>query len=105
MAAYDLIVRGGNVVGVGLPAGDPARADVAVAGGRIVAVGFDLEGSAREEIDATGLHVLPGAIDAHVHFNEPGRTDWEGFAAGTRALAAGGATAYAEMLLAAARSG
>ena len=99
MAAYDLIVRGGNVVGVGLPAGDPARADVAVADGRIVAVGFDLEGSAREEIDATGLHVLPGAIDAHVHFNEPGRTDWEGFAAGTRALAAGGATAYAEMPL------
>ena len=39
---------------------------------------------AREEIDARGLHVLPGAVDAHVHFNEPGRTDWEGWATGTR---------------------
>ncbi len=38
-------------------------------------------------------------IDAHVHFNEPGRTDWEGWATGTRALAAGGATACIEMPL------
>ena len=38
-------------------------------------------------------------IDAHVHFNEPGRTDWEGWATGTRALAAGGATACVEMPL------
>ena len=99
MAAYDLIVRGGNIVGVGLPGGDPVRADIAVADGRIVAGGLDLEGTAREEIDATGLYVLPGAIDAHVHFNEPGRSDWEGFATGTRALAAGGITTYAEMPL------
>ncbi len=47
MAAYDLIVRGGSIVGVGLTAGDPARADIAVADGRIVAVGLDLEGTAR----------------------------------------------------------
>ena len=99
MAAYDLIVRGGSVVGVGLPGGDPVRADVAVADGRVVAIGLDLEGAAREEIDATGFHVLPGVIDAHVHFNEPGRTDWEGFSTGTRALAAGGTTSYAEMPL------
>ena len=38
-------------------------------------------------------------IDAHVHFNEPGRTEWEGFATGSRALAAGGATACIEMPL------
>ena len=44
----------------------------------------ELPGDAREEIDARGLHVLPGVIDAHVHFNEPGRTDWEGWATGTR---------------------
>jgi allantoinase len=99
VAAYDLIVRSGNIVGVESPGDDPVRADVAVADGRIVAVSHDLEGAAREEIDATGLHVLPGVIDAHVHFNEPGRTDWEGFATGTRALAAGGTTAYAEMPL------
>ena len=46
------------------------------------------------EIDAAGLHVFPGVIDAHVHFNEPGRAEWEGFVSGTRALAAGGATMF-----------
>lgn len=74
-------------------------ADVGVADGVISAVGPDLEGGAREEIDARGLLVLPGAIDAHVHFNEPGRTRWEGFASGTRALAAGGTTLCVEMPL------
>src|SRR5262249_52629384 len=54
---------------------------------------------ATTEIDARGLLVLPGVIDAHVHFNEPGRTEWEGWATGTRALAAGGATACVEMPL------
>ena len=44
----------------------------------------------REEIVAEGLYVLPGIIDAHVHFNEPGRTDWEGIETGSNALAAGG---------------
>jgi allantoinase len=43
--------------------------------------------------------MLPGVVDAHVHFNEPGRTDWEGWATGTRALAAGGGTACVEMPL------
>src|SRR5918995_3435478 len=76
----------------------PVVADVAIEDGAIAAIGPELEASG-EELDARGLHVLPGAIDAHVHFNEPGRTDWEGFATGTRALAAGGVTAYAEMPL------
>jgi allantoinase len=70
--------------------------DIAIADG--VIAGFEA-GPAREEIDARGLAVLPGVIDAHVHFNEPGRTDWEGWATGTRALAAGGATACVEMPL------
>jgi allantoinase len=82
---YDLLIR--------------ADRDVAVQDGAIAAIGHELEGTAREEIDARGLHVLPGVIDAHVHFNEPGRTDWEGWATGTRALAAGGATACVEMPL------
>jgi allantoinase len=43
--------------------------------------------------------VLPGAVDAHVHLNDPGRADWEGFATGTRALAAGGTTTCADMPL------
>jgi allantoinase len=82
---YDLLIR--------------ADRDVAVQDGAIAAIGPELEGAAREEIDARGSHVLPGVIDAHVHFNEPGRTDWEGWATGTRALAAGGATACVEMPL------
>ena len=89
----DLIVRGGTVVGAG------PGVDVAVADGVIAAIGPELEGPAQEELDARGLHVLPGAVDAHVHFNEPGRTDWEGFASGTSALAAGGATVGVEMPL------
>lgn len=92
MSAYDLIVRGGTVVGTG-------ESDIAVAGGEIAAIEPGLEGTATEEIDARGLHVLTGAIDAHVHFNEPGRTHWEGFATGSRALAAGGMTAFVEMPL------
>ncbi len=95
MSLYDLVVRNGTLV-------TPDRldqADLAVADGRIVAVGPELSGTSREELDAAGLHVFPGVIDAHVHFNEPGRAAWEGFASGTRALAAGGATAYVDMPL------
>jgi allantoinase len=95
MSTYDLIVRGGSVV----EEAGSTEADVAVADGKIAAVEPTLEGTAREEIDARGLYVFPGAIDAHAHFNEPGRTHWEGFATGTRALAAGGMTAYVEMPL------
>jgi len=70
---------------------------VAIEGEQIAAIGHDL--TAREEIDARGLHLFPGVLDAHVHFNEPGRTDWEGWASGSRALLAGGATACIEMPL------
>lgn len=75
------------------------RADLTVADGKIAAVEPDLEGTASEEVDARGLHIFPGAIDAHVHFNEPGRTEWEGIATGSRALAAGGMSAFVEMPL------
>ena len=92
MSTYDLIVRGGTVVGVG-------KSDLAVADGKIATMEPELEGTAAEEIDARGSHILPGAIDAHVHFNEPGRTNWEGFATGTRALASGGMTSFIEMPL------
>jgi allantoinase len=92
---YDLIIRGGTFVTVD----GPFEAALAVADGRIADISPELEGAAREEVDASGLHVFPGAIDAHAHFNEPGRTHWEGFDTGTRALAAGGMTAYVEMPL------
>ncbi|MFM8458444.1 MAG: allantoinase AllB, partial [Chthoniobacterales bacterium] len=55
--------------------------------------------SARQTIDARGLLLMPGAIDAHVHYNEPGRTEWEGWATGSLASAAGGATCVFEMPL------
>ncbi len=95
MSRYDLLLWGGTLVA-------PERlwvADLAVADGRIVAIGPDLEGTADESIDAAGLHVFPGVIDAHVHFNEPGRTEWEGFATGSRALAVGGGTLFFDMPL------
>jgi allantoinase len=76
-----------------------AAADVAIEHGRIAAVGPDLDVHATEVIDAAGLHVLPGGIDSHVHFNEPGRTEWEDIAHGSAALAAGGYTSFIDMPL------
>jgi allantoinase len=95
MTTFDLIVRGGTIVmGAKLETNDLGISD-----GKIVALGPGVSGSARAEVDATGLHVLPGVIDAHVHFNEPGRTDWEGIASGSRAFAAGGGTTFVDMPL------
>lgn len=86
--SFDTVVRGGSI-------------DVAIADGVIaeVAPGGELAGDGAERIDARGLRVLPGLIDAHVHLNDPGRADWEGFASGTRALAAGGFTCAVDMPL------
>jgi allantoinase len=72
--------------------------DIAVEDGRITAIGPELAGAA-QEIDARGLHIFPGLIDVHLHFNEPGRTEWEGAATGSRALAAGGGTLFFDMPL------
>ena len=52
-----------------------------------------------EILDANGLMVIPGLVDTHVHINEPGRTDWEGFATATAAAAAGGVTTLLDMPL------
>jgi allantoinase len=95
MSQYDLIIRGGMLVS----AEAKTQSDLAISDGCVAACAPEIEGSATEEIDAHGLHIFPGVIDAHVHFNEPGRTEWEGFATGTAALAAGGASAYIEMPL------
>lgn len=93
MRDLDLVVRGGMVV---TPEG-VVQADVGIAGGTIRAVGPDLSG--KETIEAAGLHIFPGVIDAHLHFNEPGRAHWEGFETGSRALAAGGGTLFFDMPL------
>jgi allantoinase len=90
----DLVIRGGRVV---TPAGTSV-ADIAITDGAVSAIGTNLS-SAPEEIDAGGLHVLPGGIDSHVHFNEPGHTDWETIANGSAALAAGGYSAFVDMPL------
>src|SRR5215210_4657253 len=52
-----------------------------------------------ELVDFGDLVVLPGLVDTHVHCNEPGRTEWEGFATATRAAAAGGVTTIVDMPL------
>ena len=89
----ELTVRGGWLV---LPDG-VTQADLEVEGGVVAQIGE--VGAGRTEVNAEGLHVFPGLIDAHVHFNEPGRTHWEGFASGSAALAAGGGTLFFEMPL------
>ena len=91
----DLLVRGGTVV---TPAG-AVRADIAVCAGRIARIAPGIGEEAAETVDASGLHVIAGIIDSHVHFNEPGRTDWEGLGTGSGALAAGGGTMFFDMPL------
>ncbi|MFM1654630.1 allantoinase [Brevibacillus sp. B_LB10_24] len=97
MRHHDLIIRNGTIV----TAEFTAQADIGIQGGKIneVAIGKRLESRAPSEINATGLHVFPGLIDTHVHFNEPGRTQWEGLETGSRSLAAGGVTSFFDMPL------
>jgi allantoinase len=91
-----LVIRGGTIV---MPDG-PRDADIEIEDGRIVAITAEAAAAAASaDLDARGLHVFPGGVDAHVHFNEPGRTEWEGAATGSRALAAGGGTCFVDMPL------
>ncbi|MFI7483196.1 allantoinase AllB [Kocuria sp. M1R5S2] len=94
---FDLVVRGRNVsCGTGF-----APREVGVRGGRIVAIeplGAGLTGHEVVEL-ADDETLLPGLVDTHVHINEPGRTEWEGFASATRAAAAGGVTTVLDMPL------
>ncbi|QMU76027.1 allantoinase AllB [Streptacidiphilus sp. PB12-B1b] len=80
-----------------LPGGE-RPADVVVQGGRITSVLPHGAGEG-EVLDLGGLALLPGLVDTHVHVNEPGRTEWEGFATATRAAAAGGVTTVVDMPL------
>jgi len=91
----DLVLRQGKVV---TPAGSAVR-DVGIADGRIVEIAESISGSGAEELDLRDLYVFPGAVDIHVHLNEPGREDWEGLETGTNALAAGGVTTFFDMPL------
>src|ERR1700743_69236 len=91
---FDLIIHGGKVIT------DKAviHASIGITNGKIAEIG-DFSGTSKHEIDAAGLHIFPGLIDAHVHFNEPGRGNWEGIATGSSALAVGGGTMFFDMPL------
>ncbi|QOD02946.1 allantoinase AllB [Pseudarthrobacter sp. BIM B-2242] len=103
---FDLVIRGRTLTADGI-----APREVGVRNGRIVAVeplGSGLAGTepAGTELAGTELveladdeTLLPGLVDTHVHVNEPGRTEWEGFASATRAAAAGGVTTIIDMPL------
>ncbi|WP_248925818.1 allantoinase [Paenibacillus hamazuiensis] len=91
----DLILSGGSVV----LKDEVARIDIGIKDGKIALLQPQISESAAKRIDASGLHIMPGMVDVHVHFNEPGMGHWEGFAGGSAALAAGGCTTYADMPL------
>src|SRR5688572_18159502 len=91
----DLIVRGGTLV---TPT-ELRRADLGIADGKIAVIAPEIREAASATIEAGGGYVFPGIVDAHVHFNEPGRTEWEGLSAGSAALAAAGGTAFFDMPL------
>ncbi len=91
-----LIVRGRRIV---LPDGE-RPASIHIDGGRITEVDRVADTpSGAEVIDVGDLIVSPGVVDTHVHVNEPGRTEWEGFESATRAAAAGGVTTIVDMPL------
>ena len=92
--AADLVIRGGMVI----DAEGGRAADVVIDAGSISALTDPgAGGPSRRLIDATGLAVFPGAIDAHVHFDAPGRDEWEGWETGSLAAVAGGVTTVIDM--------
>lgn len=95
MSKHDIIIKNGNVItDTGVEA-----LEIAISDGLIVEVASNINGGAKEEIDARGQHIFPGGYDCHVHFNEPGRADWESLWTGTSSLAAGGMTSFTDMPL------
>jgi dihydroorotase len=93
-ATADLVINNGTVVS----ADSTINASVAIKDGVILAVGAaDAMPRARQTLDAAGLHLLPGAIDDHVHFRDPGYPHKEDFASGTIAAAFGGVTTVFDM--------
>ncbi|MCU1404592.1 MAG: allB [Glaciihabitans sp.] len=92
---FDLVVRAASA----LIDGDIVSVDIGVTDGKIAAISNDrLHGA--EVVTLAGDEILiPGLVDTHVHINDPGRTEWEGFASATRAAAAGGVTTVIDMPL------
>jgi allantoinase len=106
MTLPDLVIRGKRIV---LPDGPAARrsssriasGSIHIGDGRITSVGsYDDVPPGCELVEANDESlVMPGLVDTHVHINEPGRTEWEGFQTATRAAAAGGVTTLVDMPL------
>lgn len=94
---YDLVFRAARVI---TATGEASRS-IGVRDGRIAAIEpLDVPMNARVVVELGVDEVLlPGLVDSHVHVNEPGRTEWEGFASATRAAAAGGVTTILDMPL------
>jgi allantoinase len=99
--SHDLVISGRALVALDGAAPIFSDVEVGVSDGRIAAIapaGASL--AAADRIQLLGDEVLlPGLVDTHVHVNEPGRTEWEGFASATRAAAAGGVTTIIDMPL------
>jgi dihydroorotase len=91
--SLDLLIRGGICA---TPSG-VTEADIGIVDGRIAAIGSLTHVPAAQIFKARGLHVLPGVIDTHVHFREPGALEKEDMETGSRAAILGGVTAVCEM--------
>jgi len=93
----DLVIKGGTVV-----LSDEVRLlDIGLKDGKIAQLSerIDAAASGAGVLNASGLTIMAGMVDAHVHLNEPGLGHWEGFETGSAALAAGGCTSYMDMPL------
>lgn len=93
----DTVILSGTIV----TENDVFEADLGILNGKIVAIcePDTIDRGSATVIDAKGLHLFPGLIDVHVHFNEPGRDQWEGLDTGSKSLAAGGVTTFFDMPL------
>src|SRR5436190_22275447 len=106
MPEIDLIIRGKSVAlpEFGQPASTRVRvvpASIHIKNGLITAIAAydDIQPQIMLETVSEDSIIMPGLVDTHVHINEPGRTEWEGFATATRAAAAGGVTTPVDMPL------
>ena len=94
MTEYDLIVRDALTA---FEDREPEHCDVACSNGKIERIDTSIDARAAQEIRADGKLLLPGVIDAQVHFRDPGNTHKEDLASGSRAAVSGGVTSFLEM--------
>ncbi|WYP25801.1 allantoinase AllB [Alkalihalobacillus sp. FSL W8-0930] len=92
---YDVVIRHAKVV---LETG-VVESEIGINNGKIAELSKTISIQGVKEIDAKGQYVFPGAVDVHVHLNEPGRAFWEGFETGSSMFAAGGTTTFVDMPL------